>query len=214
MDGVLADVSRSYRQAIVETARHFGCDATAEDIERIKQEGNANNDWVVTQTLLSRGGIQVDLAEITEVFNALYNGSDDTPGLCVTESLLGSVAQLRELGARFRLGIVTGRPRREAEAFLQRFGLSEIFDAVVTMEDAPAKPSPEPVAAALAMLHVDRAWMLGDTPDDMVAAKAAGALPVGVCAPGSDLRETTPVLIQAGAARALSCWTEILEVLP
>ena len=147
-------------------------------------------------------------------FNQLYNGTESTPGLCEAESLLGSLEQLRELSQRMPLGVVTGRPREEAEAFLTRFGIAEFFSVVITMEDAPAKPSPEPVKAALSKLGVSRAWMLGDTPDDMVAALAAGVLPVGVCAPGTELEGTTNILTQSGAARTLLRWTDILEVLP
>ncbi|MEC7241237.1 MAG: TIGR01548 family HAD-type hydrolase [Myxococcota bacterium] len=214
MDGVLADVSQSYRKAIVQTARIFGCQVETSDIEDIKREGNANNDWVVTQRLLERSGISVELGEIAAAFNQLYNGTESTPGLCEAESLLGSLEQLRELSQRMPLGVVTGRPREEAEAFLTRFGIAEFFSVVITMEDAPAKPSPEPVRAALSKLGVSRAWMLGDTPDDMVAALAAGVLPVGVCAPGTELEGTTNILTQSGAARTLLRWTDILEVLP
>ena len=42
------------------------------------------------------------------------------------------------------------------------------------MEDAPPKPDPQPVRLALARLGVERAWLVGDTPDDMRAARAAG----------------------------------------
>ena len=47
------------------------------------------------------------------------------------------------------------------------------------MEDAPAKPSPMPVELALQRLGIRRAWMLGDTPDDIVSARQAGVLPFG-----------------------------------
>ena len=214
MDGVLADVSQSYRQAIVQTGQHYGCEIGTKDIESVKQEGNANNDWVVTQRLLERSGIEVELSEIAATFNRLYNGTADRPGLCDSETFIGSCQALRDLSQRFRLGVVTGRPRKEALDFLERFRLIDLFEVVVAMEDAPAKPSPQPVAAALNALSVERAWMLGDTPDDMVAAKTAGVLPIGVCAPGSEFQESARVLTEAGAARTFSCWTEILEVLP
>ena len=48
------------------------------------------------------------------------------------------------------------------------------------MEDAPAKPSPEPVQLALTSLGVTRALMVGDTPDDIKAAVGAGVVGIGV----------------------------------
>jgi len=34
------------------TAAHFGVNVTQEDIKDAKAEGNANNDWVLTQRLI------------------------------------------------------------------------------------------------------------------------------------------------------------------
>ena len=108
---------------------------------------------------------------------------------------------------------MTGRPRAEALAFLERFELADLFAVVITMEDAPAKPSPEPVALALEKLGVNQAWMIGDTPDDIRAARAAGVLPLGVCAPGADEARALEVLTAAGAARTWPNWSRIMEVL-
>ena len=52
IDGVLADVSASYRATIVATAAEFGVRVSQDDIEAVKRAGDANNDWVVTQRLL------------------------------------------------------------------------------------------------------------------------------------------------------------------
>ena len=48
LDGVLADVSASYRRAIVPHPPALWC-VTAADIEAVKAQGDANNDWVVTR---------------------------------------------------------------------------------------------------------------------------------------------------------------------
>jgi phosphoglycolate phosphatase-like HAD superfamily hydrolase len=42
------------------------------------------------------------------------------------------------------------------------------------------------VELALDKLGVSSAWMLGDTPDDVEAARAAGVIPIGVVAPGDE----------------------------
>ena len=39
MDGVLADVENSYRQCIIQTAKKYGAEVKAEDIERVSKKG-------------------------------------------------------------------------------------------------------------------------------------------------------------------------------
>jgi histidinol-phosphate aminotransferase len=204
MDGVLVDVSGSYRRAILETAASFGAKITQEDIHAIKAEGDANNDWIVTKRLLSRAGIEADLAEVTARFEALYQGEGEKRGLREEESLRVDRAWLMKLKARYPLGIVTGRPRSDALYLLEREGLSDLFSALVCMEDAPRKPDPRPVALCLERLGVERAWLLGDTPDDIHAARRAGVLPIGIIAPLEETAHATATLTGAGAARVFT----------
>jgi HAD superfamily hydrolase (TIGR01549 family) len=70
--------------------------------------------------------------------------------------------------------------------FLEEQGVADLFSALVCMEDAPPKPNPAPVLLAMERLGVSTAWMVGDTPDDLRAARAAGVLPIAVTAPGDD----------------------------
>jgi len=114
---------------------------------------------------------------------------------------------LEKLAARFKLGIVTGRPRADAERFLHDRCARGLFAAVVCREDAPLKPDPAPVRLALEQLDARTAWMLGDTPDDLRAAAGAGVAPVGVVPPGGG--ETVwAALEEAGAARIVEADTD------
>ncbi|MEA3246451.1 MAG: HAD-IA family hydrolase, partial [Gemmatimonadota bacterium] len=97
--------------------------------------------------------------------------------------------------------------------FLERFGIRALFSAVVTRDDGPLKPDPYPVAAARDALGVRRAWMIGDTPDDVASARAAGVLPIGVLAPG-DVPANAEALERAGAARVLTTLKELDSCLP
>jgi histidinol-phosphate aminotransferase len=209
LDGVLADVSGSYRRCILETARSFGVEAAPEEVSAIKRAGDANNDWVVTHRLLARRGVEAPFEEVKARFEALYHGSGNTPGLHEVERFVGDPAALRRLAERLPLALVTGRPRRDAERFLDRFGLETVFRAAVVMEDAPLKPDPAPVRLALERLGVQAAWMIGDTPDDVRAARAAGVVPLGAVAPGERREEAAPTLLEAGAARVLGSWEEL-----
>lgn len=211
LDGVLADVSQSYRRAIVETAASYGVKLGAAEIQAAKSEEGSNNDWVLTQKLLRRRGVRADLEEVTARFESLYQGTPNRTGLREAENLLTSPELLAGLSDRVPLGVVTGRPRADALRFLQDNGLADRLSALVCLEDAPPKPDPRPVRLALKRMGIERAWMVGDTPDDLAAARRAGVLPLGVLAPGDG---NYGALISAGAARVLSRLDELQELMP
>jgi HAD superfamily hydrolase (TIGR01548 family) len=211
LDGVIADVSRSQVTAIIETARSLGADVGVEDIEQAKAEGNTNDDWALTRRLCSAKGVDVGLDEVTARFETLYQGDEANPGLKLAETPLIDQETWRRWGSGAPLAIVTGRPRPDAVEFLERFGLAEGTSALVTRDEAPLKPDPGPIRLALDMLGVRRAWMLGDTPDDLAAAKAAGVVPIGVIAPGDDPEKARRRLHEA--ARVLDKTTDLEEML-
>lgn len=209
LDGVIADVSRSYRQAIIATAATWGVRLEPETVSSAKASGNANNDWELTRRLIGARGPDVPLAQVKDRFEALYQGSDDQPGLWQQETLLVARDWLEKLATRLPLGIVTGRPRSDADRFLGTTGIAACFTAMVCMEDAPAKPNPAPVRLLLEQLGATRAWMIGDTPDDMRAAVAASVLALGIAAPGDDRAEAALALREAGATRVLASLVEL-----
>ena len=192
MDGVLAEVSQSYRAAIVETCHAYG--ATSVDLDLIsewKARGGCNNDWILSFDLIRQdehGRQDVTLEQVTETFEQFYQGHNGTPGLCELESLIPSLATLEELHRRTlgRMAIVTGRPRKDCIKFLELHKLDHLIRACVCMEDGPPKPDPFPVQRACECLGVTpgpHVIMLGDTPDDISAAVAIGCIGVGVTTP-------------------------------
>lgn len=214
LDGVLADVSQSYRAAMVAAAAAFGVTLTPAAIAAGKAEGDANNDWVLTRRLMARQGVEVPLEAVTEAFEAAYQGTAEAPGLWRTERLMVELDWLAALGARWPLGVVTGRPRGDADRFFAETGLGARVAASVTMHEAVAKPDPAPVWLCLERLGCARAWLVGDTPDDVRAARAAGAVPIGVVAPGDDAAEARAALDAAGAAVVLDHVRQLTEYLP
>ncbi len=213
MDGVIADEGPSYRETIIQMAAGAGIALTRQDIAAAKAAGGANNDWGLTQRLLAQRGVTLSLAEVTRRFQDIYLGTPDKPGLCERETLIPDRSLLEGLARSIPLGIVTGRPRADAEAFLRRFDLESLFKTVVCLEDATPKPDPAPVLLALRNLKAQRAWMVGDTPDDIAAARGAGVLPLGISTPSPE-DDTREALFRSGAARILDSLKTLKEILP
>ena len=86
-------------------------------------------------------------------------------------------AQLRRWrDAGLRLGVVSNFDRR-LHGLLEGLGLSPLLDAVVVSSQAgAAKPDPRPFALALEALELsnEQAWHVGDSPEDLEGARAAG----------------------------------------
>jgi imidazoleglycerol-phosphate dehydratase len=214
MDGVLSDVSSSYRRAITLAARRFGVDVTQDDIVRIKAQGDANNDWVIAHRLVcekwNKSSPEPKFEEIKDAFEEIYQGTENCDGLWKSERLIVPKAALEKLAAIMPLGIVTGRPRNpDCERFLDQHGIKHLFSTIVTLDDtSERKPAPDPVLLALSNLgNPGVSVFLGDTIDDINAARAArrNVIPVGVLlhstrASTSELQ----VLENAGAAGVVS----------
>jgi HAD superfamily hydrolase (TIGR01548 family) len=158
--------------------------------------------------------VQASLQEVTERFERLYQGGEGTPGLRELEGLICEKGLVERIAARYPVAVVTGRPRADAQRFLDTHGLTGVPTAMVCMEDAPLKPDPAPVRLAMEKLGVNRAWMVGDSPDDMRAARSAGVVPIGVIAPGDRSDVVSKALESAGASRVLTDLSALEELLP
>jgi HAD superfamily hydrolase (TIGR01549 family) len=218
MDGTLVDVSRSYIACCAETAslllREEGLPPeTAEvcvaDVLALKATGGGtNDDWVCTRELVLQRAraagraIDLPLERVIEPFQALYLGK-----LAATERWLPAATLLERLSRRYRLGLVTGRPRAEVDLAFALEGASAarpLFGAMVAREDVfpRLKPDPAGIDRALGALGCGRAGSLyvGDSTDDMRAATAAGVRAIGLLAPGDpDPERTRAALLAAGA---------------
>ncbi|KAL7568725.1 hypothetical protein ACA910_021719 [Epithemia clementina (nom. ined.)] len=192
MDGVLAEVSKSYRAAIVLTCHHYGAKSVNDEaVTEWKIRGNANCDWTLSRDMILAdpdGQKDVTLEEVTKTFEDFYQGTESTPGLYRLETLIPTLEILTELRKRSKggIGIVTGRPRSDCIKFLRDMKIEEFFVASYCAEDGPKKPDPFPVQSICKQLGVQpdkKVVLVGDTPDDIKSAVAAGCSGVGVTTP-------------------------------
>lgn len=107
-----------------------------------------------------------------------------------------------------KLAIVTSRTGQGTILILDCLGLQRFFSAVVGIEDVKCcKPDPEPVQLALQILGVEPsdALMIGDTTQDILAARAAGVPALGF----SLLSGREKALKEAGALAVFSNFEEL-----
>jgi HAD superfamily phosphatase len=230
IDGVIRDVSGSYRRALADTVEHFTANAyrpTPIDIDNLKSEGIWNNDWEGSQELIyryfeaqgkQRQQVEIDYESIVAFFQSRYRGTDpdNWNGYITDEPLLLDPSYLAELTqAGIPWGFFSGATRASATYVLEkRLGLSS--PALIAMEDAPGKPDPTGLFAAIALvengLSINQTVVyVGDTVADMYTIQkaseldnsrnwiAVGVLPPHVQETASQSDRYTQTLITAGA---------------
>ncbi|HAN45587.1 MAG TPA: TIGR01548 family HAD-type hydrolase [Cyanobacteria bacterium UBA8156] len=178
IDGVLRDVSQSYRRALADTVAHFGGERpTPQAIDALKAEGQWNNDWEASQELLRRQGIAAAFGEIVAYFQGQYRGdTGDDPtrwtGYIAQEPLLANPKFFANLtAAGIPWGFFSGATRASARFVLGRLGVTA--PVLVAMEDAPGKPDPTGLLAVADRLGADTVIYAGDTAADMLTVVAA-----------------------------------------
>lgn len=216
MDGVLVDVRESYRTAIKKTAEYFiDAEVSYKEIQEFKDRGGLNNDWDLTLEIVKSHGVDVSRDEIIEKFQKLFLG-ENFDGFISREKWILKKEILEELFKRYRLAIFTSRPREEALYTLRKYELDKFFDVIVSLDDVKeTKPFPEGILKILDSLRIAPGNVLyfGDTVDDMIAAKNAGVVGVGIAPPGGDLNFYRELFRKYGAVDVLGNINEILNFL-
>jgi HAD superfamily hydrolase (TIGR01549 family) len=98
----------------------------------------------------------------------------------------GTRRVLAQLARRHRLGLVTSGDRNRVTRQLREYRLTQIFHARVCGGDTVnKKPHPEPLLKALSKMKVDalECVYVGDTPEDLQMARAAGVCAIAVLGP-------------------------------
>jgi HAD superfamily phosphatase len=208
MDGVLVEVTESYRETICRTVEHFtGRKITRELVQEYKNAGGWNNDWLLSQKIAADLGTEVPYATVVTYFNAIFFGNlvDGIPdGLMARERWIPEAGLLEGLRSRYRLSVFTGRLREEAMMTLRRFARDIPFSPVVGADDVTrAKPDPEGLNRIRESHPQTELWYVGDTVDDSRSAQAAGIPFVGVAAPGVPYRERLLELFSETGAMAV-----------
>lgn len=204
MDGVLVEVSGSYREAIRATVRHFTGELVSHDlIQDFKNAGGWNNDWLLSHRLIQDRGVTVDYADVVDYFNLVFLG-ENGDGLIRFEEWMPRNGLLERLSRRTALAIFTGRAKFEADVTLSRHAKTICFDPLIT-DESVSNPKPAPDGLLLIQQHrPDKAiWYLGDTVDDARSAVAANVPFIGVSMPHNPRHQEITALLKENGAFAV-----------
>jgi HAD superfamily hydrolase (TIGR01548 family) len=186
MDGVLVDVTESYREAIRATVYHFtGQPVALETIQEFKMQVGWNDDWALSYRLIQDAGVDVPFHSVVACFQDLFRGEGGYSGLIQREKWIAEDDLLERLADRYRLAIFTGRFHEEAAVTLNRFA-PDRFDPVVGTDDLKnGKPHPEGLRKICSEVPHDRVFYMGDTADDAKSAEMANVPFIGIVGSGT-----------------------------
>ena len=157
IDGVIRDVSRSYRLAIQKTVLFYtNWEPLIEDIDLLKGEGIWNNDWDLSYELIKRYKIKNNLnlrmpkkIKLIEKFNSFYFGksfienNNKFQGFIRNEKLLVNENFFKKLtNKKFKWGFFSGAERISANYILiEKLKLTN--PDLIAMGEALDKPNPQ-----------------------------------------------------------------------
>jgi histidinol-phosphate aminotransferase len=210
MDGTLIDTHQSF-DATVEALvkKHSGKPLAADELDNLRREGGFNDDWEATVELLKRRGVSKSLQEISDEAQSLYlTLAPDN------EKWIINPEQLRQLKRRFKLGVATGRYRLEFDTiWKERF--EEFFDIVICQDDGGSlsdgqgwekKPHPRIIKEALKGMKAVGGVYVGNSIDDMKAAKSIDLFAIGV-----NFNNDSKTMKAAGADWTIDSFDELVS---
>ncbi len=201
MDGVIVDASKSYRVAVQKTFNHFsGKEISPDEICDAKKIGGLNNDWDLTNYLLKKYGFEIEYDKIVENFQTHYSKLADVEEILITKDFLDNLCK------NYNLAIFTGRLPEEAEFTLNKYEIKDYFYPIITMKDVGLdhqKPDIRGIEILKEKIISKEIIYLGDTVDDMICAKNAKVIGVGILPPQDKSNELNEVLKSKDAITVL-----------
>lgn len=172
LDGTLIDTAAEISLALERTFGELGLPTVpAKKVETLIGRGVPS---LVERALAHVGAKAKDVPKVIDSFEAHYARTVGT----VSELFPGVAAGIRMLEQRgYPMSVVTNKPRFFTERLLERLGVRESFRGVVAGDDGIAKkPAPDMLFEACRQMEStpERTLMLGDSDNDVIAARAAG----------------------------------------
>lgn len=230
----------TYALAFYVLAMEEGFDQSLDEwVEMLKAEGGGlgGAKTVVDDALgtveLGRIYQQWNPDQMRNLFQQLYLGKQlfekienkpaelNTKGLILSEPVIINSKTIENLKEQVQLGILTGRPKIEAQIALRRADLDTNEDLIYTMDDWKfGKPDPRALIAIAEQAGASKILYIGDTLDDIATAENAESddperkyLGVGVLTGGLSGEEGRELFFDAGAEQVLGNINELPDIL-
>ena len=158
----------------------------------------------VLAQLMREHGLSSDPARQRRFFERLPVHLDERMGHFPPTVFPGVEAFLERVSPRWNLGLVTGNIKACALVKLRHAGLDGFFDGTGGFGDDDGDRARMAALALERAGHPETAFLLGDTPADIAAARANGMVSVAVCNGGFD----RPALEAEGADLVLDSFEE------
>lgn len=205
MDGVILDSEKLYVRFWCEAARSFGFPMEREHALGIRSLAHD----LAEQKLQAVFGKQLQLDTVRAKRIELMDAYVEEHGIEVKPGAEELLRFLKENG--FRVALATATPAERARLYLERAGLLQYFDAVVSSRMVPhGKPAPDIYLYAARQLGLppEACMALEDSPNGIRSAYAAGCKTVMVPDLDRPSEEILPLLY--GVAEGL---TEVIPML-
>jgi phosphoglycolate phosphatase len=173
LDGTLVDTAIEIGLALNETLAELGVPVVS--LEAATALIGRGVRSLVERALREVGGV-TDVDRAVERFEGHYARIVGTRATLFPGVKEGLVA-LRDAG--LGLAVVTNKPRLFTERLLESLGIDGFFEAVIAGDDGiPRKPRGDMLVAAARAMNVEigEALMVGDSGNDVLAARDAGCL--------------------------------------
>lgn len=178
LDGTLIDSAAQLALAVNLTLADLGLEQADEAVIRTWVGNGA--DKLIQRALAYREADPELFAKARPIFFQHYNACL-LQGLAMYDGVARSLRRLQTQG--YKQAIVTNKPSDFVAPILDALGISDCFALWLGGNCVPVKkPSPEPLLHACQELGVSpaRTLMVGDSENDVLAAKAAGMKVVGL----------------------------------
>ena len=171
LDGTLVDSLDQIERSLNVTRANFGYEKTPED------------------QVFSKLGLPIrhlfsdlDMSQSKQDEFICFFREELSRQISISNQLYSYVPNLIELirGYNLKIGIATSKPTRLAEMVIANSEIRGMIHFIQGTDDFPPKPDPEVIQRCMSALKSEKAIMVGDRKEDVLAASAAGIPAIGI----------------------------------
>lgn len=175
MDGVIADSMPLHFEAEKKTLMKYGIRASDDELHKY----TGNTVQVKFASLLEANGVNEDVQEVLRNhFSSSHKHIKEN-----VEPVTGFMKLINGLEGHYKLGVVSGSPRKFIMDILKKFKVEGLFTSIISADDvSKGKPHPEGFLKCAGELQVLPAEciVIEDAPAGIKAAKTAGMHAIGL----------------------------------